>query len=240
MRVPRLRIKLWVLIVAIAAVAVLITVMMRPHPVASIFTLVKWSDGSRTMTGPAPTRYRPFGPLLAVDWDDGSSSWYLSRNLLRHGILGDGAANWIATLKNDPNAATREEAASQITDYAENIDQNAAVPVLIAAMKDQSSRVRYRVAGALRRFAMRATSVLPALAAATEDEEVLVRIVAVHALGDVPKTDEAREIAIPALVAALKDARNIVRCRAAMELAQWGEGGKGVPAMIEILRGQGH
>ena len=137
MRVPRLRIKLWVLIVAIAAVAVLITVMMRPHPVASIFTLVKWSDGSRMMTGPAPTRYRPFGPLLAVDWDDGSSSWYLSRNLLRHGNLGDGAANWIATLKNDPNAATREEAASQITDYAENIDQNAAVPVLIAAMKDR-------------------------------------------------------------------------------------------------------
>ncbi len=239
MRVPRLRFKLWVLIVAIAAVAVLIIVMMRPHPVGSIFTLVKWSDGSRTITGPAPTRYRTFGPLLGVEWSDGSSSWYLSRNLLRHGILGDSAANWIATLQNDLNAASREQAASEICDNAENIDADAAVPVLIGAMKDQSSRVRYHVAWALRRFAVRAKSALPALAEATKDGEVLVRMTAVMALGDAPKTDEAREIAVPALVGALKDARNIVRCLATRKLVGWGEGGKGVSAMIEILQGQG-
>jgi HEAT repeat protein/thiol-disulfide isomerase/thioredoxin len=239
MRLPRLRFKLWVLIVAIAAVAVLIVVMMRPHPVGSIFTLVKWSDGSRTITGPAPTRYRTFGPLLGVEWSDGSSRWYLSRNLLRHGILGDSAANWLATLKNDSNAAAREQAASEICDNAENIDPGAAVPVLIAAMKDQSSRVRYHVAWALWRFAMRATSALPALAEATRDEEVLVRMTAVMALGDAPKTDAAREIAVPALVGALKDRRNIVRCLATRKLVGWAEGGKGVSAMIEIQQGQG-
>ena len=46
MRLPRVRFKLWVVFVAIAAVAVLLVVLMRPHPVASIFNLVKWSDGS--------------------------------------------------------------------------------------------------------------------------------------------------------------------------------------------------
>ncbi len=69
---------------------------------------------------------------------------------------------------------------------------------------------------------MRATSALPALAEATKDGEVLVRIAAVEGLGDVPKTDEARKIAVPALVGALKDRRNIVRCRAAKKLVGWG------------------
>jgi hypothetical protein len=97
-RLPRVRFKLWVVFVAIAAVAVLLVVLMRPHPVASIFNLVKWSDGSRTINGPAPTRYHTFGPLLTVDWSDGTSSWYVSRKQLRHAILGDSAANRIATL----------------------------------------------------------------------------------------------------------------------------------------------
>ena len=185
-----------------------------------------------------PTAYHAFGPLLGVEWSDGASSWYLSRKQLRHAILGDSAANWVATLKNDSNAAAREQAAAEITDNAESIAPDAAVPVLVAAMKDQSSRVRYHVAWALWRFARRSTSALLALAKATNDEEVQVRITAVEALGDVPKTDEARQIAIPALVGALKDARNLVRCRAARKLAGWGEGASGVSAMIEILQGR--
>jgi HEAT repeat protein len=191
------------------------------------------------MNGPAPTRYHTFGPLLTVDWSDGTFSWYLSRKQLRHAVLGDSAANWIATLKDDPNDEARDQAASEITENADDIDPGLVVPALIASMKDASPRVRFSVACALWRFAMRSTAALPSLAEATKDEEVRVRITAVEALGDVPKTDESKKIAIPALVGALKDARNIVRCRAAKKLVGWGGGGKGVSAMIEILRGRG-
>lgn len=239
MRLPPVRFKLWVVFVAIAAVAVVIALLMRPHPVASMSSFVKWSDGSRTMNGPSPTRYHPFGPLLTVDWSDGTSSWYLSRTQIRHALLGDSPANWIATLTNDPNDEARDQAASEITENADDIDPGLVVPALIASMKDDSPRVRFSVAFARWRFAMRSTAALPSLAEATKDEEVRVRITAVEALGDVPKTDESKKIAIPALVGALKDARNIVRCRAARKLVAWAEGGAGVPAMIEILQGRG-
>ncbi len=133
--------------------------MMRPHPVGSIFTLVKWSDGSRTITGPAPTRYRTFGPLLGVEWSDGSSSWYLSRNLLRHGILGDSTANWLATLieilQGQGAPETREDDRLFNRQYAirslEEIGTaaRAAIPVLVEATKDDDAETRVRAAKAL-------------------------------------------------------------------------------------------
>ena len=51
--------------------------------------------------------------------------------------------------------------------------------------------------------------------------------------------ERGRKIAVPALVGALKDTKNLVRCRAAKSLVAWGEGATGVPAMIEILKDHG-
>ncbi len=245
MRLPRLRWTLRTCLAAIAVIAVAIVFLLRPHPVASFrvdptLTMVWWSDGSRTQEhDEAPANYRGFGPLLNVQWSNGSSSWYLSRKRLRNTLFGDNAAAWDATLRNDPKSLARAEAASQIGEHADQIEPNLVLPTLITALNDTSPEVRRSVVAALYRFSARSTSAIPALAEATRDEDVLVRIMAIEALGDAPKTEDVKKIAVPALEQALKDSRNLVRCRAAKKLAAWGEGASGVPAMIEILERHG-
>jgi HEAT repeat protein len=154
-------------------------------------------------------------------------------------FLGDGPQRWITTLRSDPSAPAREEAASRIVETVDQIEPSRAVPTLIAALSDPSPRVRRSVVVALSLFSARASSTIPALASALEDDDIAVRILAIEALGDATKTPEVGKIAIPALVEALTDGNNLVRCRAARKLAAWGEGAKGVPAMVEILLGQG-
>jgi HEAT repeat protein len=154
-------------------------------------------------------------------------------------FLGDGPQRWITTLRSDPSAPAREEAASRIVETVDQIEPSRAVPTLIAALSDPSPRVRRSVVVALSLFSARASSTIPALASALEDDDIAVRILAIEALGDAPKTPEVGKIAIPALVEALTDGNNLVRCRAARKLAAWGEGAKGVPAMVEILLGHG-
>jgi HEAT repeat protein len=154
-------------------------------------------------------------------------------------FLGDGPQRWITTLRSDPSAPAREEAASRIVETVDQIEPSRAVPTLIAALSDPSPRVRRSVVVALSLFSGRASSTIPALASALEDDDIAVRILAIEALGDATKTPEVGKIAIPALVEALTDGNNLVRCRAARKLAAWGEGAKGVPAMVEILLGQG-
>ena len=182
-----MRVTVWSLMAATAVIALVIVYLMRPHPVAWFrFApgFVWWSDGSRTLEqGPTPESYRLFGPLLKVKWSNGWSSWYLSRKQIRLTFLEDNVANWVATLRSDPRPLAREEAASRITENADQIDPNRAVPTLIAGLNDASPRVRRTVVGALYRFVARSTATVPALAKALDDEDIFVRIVAVEALG---------------------------------------------------------
>ena len=154
-------------------------------------------------------------------------------------LHGDNPERWITTLRSDPSAPAREDAASRIVESADRIDPSHAVPTLTAALSDPSPRVRRSAVVALSLFSKRSTSTIPALVEALKDDDIAVRILAVEALGEAPKTPEIGTIAIPALVETLSDRNNLVRCRAARKLVAWGEGAKGVSAMVEIIRGQG-
>jgi HEAT repeat protein len=154
-------------------------------------------------------------------------------------FLGDSPQRWITTLRSNPSAPAREDAASRIVESADRIDPSLAVPTLTAALSDPSPRVRRSAVVALSLFSKRSTSTIPALVEALKDDDIAVRILAVEALGEAPKTPEIGTIAIPALVETLSDRNNLVRCRAARKLVAWGEGAKGVSAMVEIIRGQG-
>lgn len=88
MRLLCVRVRLTVgrLMLAVAALALPLAFAARPHPVtievSGPVPLIRWTDDTRTpVTGddPAVVRWREYGPVLAVDWSDGSTSWYWSR-----------------------------------------------------------------------------------------------------------------------------------------------------------------
>src|SRR5438309_1166228 len=86
MTLPRLRITVRRLMVAVAIEAVLLTATTRPDPVIGFqfgdLAIVGWSNGESTVkSGPAPVRFHAVGPVIRVLWSDGSTSWYLTRSL---------------------------------------------------------------------------------------------------------------------------------------------------------------
>ena len=84
MKLPRVRFTIRRMMIAVAIVAVLLTATMRPYPIIGLqfgdLGIVKWSDGSRTFkSGPAPVNFHAVGPVIRVEWSDGSTSWCLTR-----------------------------------------------------------------------------------------------------------------------------------------------------------------
>jgi hypothetical protein len=106
MRVPRVRYTVWCLMAVIAAVALALGYLRRPHPTVTILCWAEvsppfrrceifqhWSDGrvqtiracrdDRDPAGtleasePWPKGRRHYGPVLAVEWTDGTMSFYL-------------------------------------------------------------------------------------------------------------------------------------------------------------------
>jgi hypothetical protein len=92
MRLPRFRLP--TLMLAIALLAGLFGWLLRPHPVLAFITadhlkpftnklqMICWYDCSMSEVSGSDARCfkkRNYGPLLAVDWSDGSVSWYVRR-----------------------------------------------------------------------------------------------------------------------------------------------------------------
>ena len=82
MRLPRFRIR--ALLIAVAVVAALLGWLARPYPsnirVGGGPSQIAWSNGAVTKLGPAdplPRRWRHRGPLIAVEWTDGTATWHL-------------------------------------------------------------------------------------------------------------------------------------------------------------------
>ncbi len=82
MRLPRFRLR--TLLIAVVVVAALLGWLARPYPVSIRVgggpSQLTWSNGAVTEVGPAgpvPRRWRHRGPLVAVDWTDGTATWHL-------------------------------------------------------------------------------------------------------------------------------------------------------------------
>jgi hypothetical protein len=107
MRVPRVRFTIWCLMAVVAVVALALGYLRRPYPALTVLCpaeagppvhrweiLQHWSDGrvqtirarcrdDRDPVGtleasePWPKRRRHYGPVLAVEWTDGTMSFHL-------------------------------------------------------------------------------------------------------------------------------------------------------------------
>jgi hypothetical protein len=81
MRVLRFRVRTLLIAVAVAAILAWLG---RPYPFAieeerGGQAFISWSNGSVTEAGPCdllPRSWRVRGPLVAVEWSDGSTSWH--------------------------------------------------------------------------------------------------------------------------------------------------------------------
>jgi hypothetical protein len=92
MRLTRPRFTVRRLMVAVAVVACLLAFAARPYPTMistyGPFTVIYWSDGHGTAVVPGKgtliSRKRSYGPVMRVDWGDGSASWYLALRTPRY------------------------------------------------------------------------------------------------------------------------------------------------------------
>lgn len=109
----------------------------------------------------------------------------------------------------------------------------AAVPALIAVLRDRLPEIRRRATIALAEIGPEARQAVPALIQVLQDEEEAVRCRAVMALGDLGA--EARS-AVPALIGLLQDESDLVRRWAAAALGEIGPTAPAaIPALIEAL-----
>jgi len=95
------------------------------------------------------------------------------------------------------------------------VEAKAAVPDLIATLKDENSNVRRGAVEALGLIGAEATEAVPALIAALKDEDTYVRQSVVDAFRGF---DSGVEEAVPALIVALKDEDEYVRFHATLAL----------------------
>jgi hypothetical protein len=107
---------------------------------------------------------------------------------------------------------------------------NEVSPLLIAALTNQQSCVRLAALGGIRFMGTNAIPVLPVLTQTLNDNDEKVARWAIMTLG---KLKIQPEIAVPALIASMKDSRVNVRGPAAAYLAMFGTDAK--PAVPELL-----
>jgi hypothetical protein len=85
MRLTRPRFTVRRLMLAVAVLACLMAFALRPYPTTILglgpACAIYWSDGSHTVVlygkGTTFSQRRNYGPVMRVDWSDGSTSWYL-------------------------------------------------------------------------------------------------------------------------------------------------------------------
>jgi hypothetical protein len=82
MRLPRFRLR--TLLIAVIVVAALLGWLARPYPTNVRLgggpSQITWSNGEVSELAPngaLPSKCRHRGPLIAVDWDDGTATWHL-------------------------------------------------------------------------------------------------------------------------------------------------------------------
>jgi hypothetical protein len=231
--------------VAVAAVAVTIVALMRPHPIGGMAVrgigVVWWSDGTTTKGAiPVPTNLRTFGPILKAEWSDGTMSWYLGRSARADdGYRREVALRQAAALAGGGPVSRRKAAADWIALHADLIPPGDVVPALVTAAHDPNPTVRLSVVSALAGFLERSPPAVTATAGALKDDAAVVRVAAAHALGTIgPEAGRVRAAAIPPLTVALEDGRDSVRRSAARSLVALGAAQNTDPAIIKALQGQ--
>jgi vesicle coat complex subunit len=147
------------------------------------------------------------------------------------GQIGEGATEAIPLLEEvlKDRREENEDSRIMVVDALGKIMGQAAVPALIAALKDQDSLVRTEAASALGQIGQPA---VPALIAALKDQDSEVRSQAALALGQIGK--EAKD-AVPALIVALKNESWLVRYRAASALGEIGQDAKDAAPELTVI-----
>ena len=95
----------------------------------------------------------------------------------------------------------------------------AAIPILVELLRDRNDRVRWRAADLLRNLGPKAEPAIPALVVALKDKKYRVQCSAANALGSI---GPGAVKAVPGLIKALGDAEGVVRSSAADALGQIG------------------
>jgi HEAT repeat protein len=151
------------------------------------------------------------------------------------GLIGPAAADAVGALlrldENDPDPLVRLAAARAVALIDPRNDK--ALPRLVAALKDDTGKVRRRAAECLGDLGLAAASAVGDLVKAVKDTDPSVCWAAIDALGQIgPGAEEA----VPVLVEALKDAT--VRGAAVEALGQVGRKARdAVPALERVLAG---
>jgi HEAT repeat protein len=115
-------------------------------------------------------------------------------------------------------------------------EAKAAVPALAKALKAGDNNFREKVAEAIGQIGPEASAAVPALLEAMKASEWGLRGCAAEAIGRIrPAPDDV----VPALESALQDNEDFVRMKAAEALWRVSKRGeKGIPVLIELLRGE--
>ena len=145
---------------------------------------------------------------------------------------------WYRKILSDNESPARWEAAAQgISGRVIGVDRDEAASALCMALYDPSPRVRETAAYSLRDAGPEARALVPHLVRALTDTSFPVRWQAAQSLGFVVgRDDEAKKIAVPGLVLALKDKEVDVRIAAGLSLALMGQGESAVPVMTSAIR----
>jgi HEAT repeat protein len=139
--------------------------------------------------------------------------------------LGVATADWVAALKSS-DSLERRLAAHALAEIG-RAAQEAAVPALTEALRDQVSFVRVWAAAALARVEPENPDVIPALVAGTRDGIYFVRSLAAWHLGRLGPRHPGIEAAVPELHELLNDDDPSVRAEALVALGNLV--GKGSP-----------
>jgi HEAT repeat protein len=149
----------------------------------------------------------------------------------------DPVARWKRTIRDDNEGGRRWEAASKgVRGQIPGVDRAMVVGELTAALGDPSWRVRQTSASNLGGLGPEGEAAVPALVGALKDVHPWVREAAINALGQIlVKSPGRRGLAVPSLVAMLKDSQFHVRMAAAFNLARMDQGEAALPTLIEAL-----
>jgi HEAT repeat protein len=110
----------------------------------------------------------------------------------------------------------------------------AAVPALAGRLNDREEEVRYEAAWALCGIGPPAKEAFPALTGALSDQAAKVRVAAGSALASIDR--DRADVAVPAMIAALRDKDRGVRGVAAIVLGKVHSGKESVPALVAALK----
>jgi HEAT repeat protein len=146
---------------------------------------------------------------------------------------------WYRTIRSDQESGLRWEAASRaIKGEVPGVSRAEAISALRSALTDPSPRIRQTSAHTLGQLrGPEALMVVPSLALVCKDADDMARYLAVQSLCAIATREtEARPIAVPVLLEALKDRRSNIRLESAVHLVLMGRPEPAIPVLEAILR----